>query len=114
MNRLISSNRNIFQIYQDVQKLPFAASRRTWEDRHLIIVMKVEPKGKYGKAYGFGVQDGEPNDHLAYSSWRKDMELPNVGSYQWRLIQISDSDLKGLVERFYSGVAKHYCFNILE
>ncbi|MEZ7957637.1 MAG: hypothetical protein QMB90_10495 [Rubritalea sp.] len=102
--------KNIFQLYSEIKQLPFAASRRNWKDSDLIIVTRVEPKGDYGKVYGFSVHDGVPNDHVAYSSWKKDMGLPNVGSYQWRLIDLPQGTLIELVDRFYRGVGKQYGF----
>ncbi|MDQ8182248.1 hypothetical protein [Pelagicoccus sp. SDUM812005] len=38
------------------------------------------------------------------------MELPNVGSYQWRLIEIPEFRLNELIDEFYDGVAKRYGF----
>lgn len=102
--------KNVFQIHEQGQSLPFAASRHNWGDNDLIVVTKVEPRGKYGKAYGFSVRDGKPNDHLAYSSWKKDMELPNVGSYQWRPVEVPQFRLEELVDEFYGGVGKRYGF----
>jgi hypothetical protein len=101
---------NIFQIYSATNKLPFAASRQNWRNTDMIVVTRIEPKGNYGKAFGFSVRDGVPTDHVAYSTWKKDMALPNVGSYQWRLIDIPEASLAELVVQFYRGVGKRFGF----
>lgn len=101
---------NIFQIYAQLGTLPFAASRQNWDDSFFIVVTHIRPKGDYGKAYGFTVDGSTPNDHLAYTNWRKNMELPNVGSYQWRPILKEEKLLNSLVEDFYNGIGLEYGF----
>jgi hypothetical protein len=106
------SRENAFQIYARVQKLPFAMSRHNWTDHDLVVVLKVVPRGRYGVAYGFPVRDGAPNAHLSYDSkWKKTMELPNIGSYQWRFIDIPDFRLKELEEEFFQQVAPGYAMS---
>lgn len=105
------SRENVFQIHARVGKLPFAMSRHNWTDQDLVVVLKIVPRGKYGVAYGFPVRDGVPNAHLSYDSqWKKNMELPNIGSYQWRYIDIPDFRLKELEEEFFARVAPGYAF----
>ena len=105
------SRENAFQIFARIKKVPFAISRHTWEDHDLIVVLKIVPKGKYGVSFGFPVRDGAPNDHLAYDSkWKKQMELPNIGSYQWRYIDVPDFRLRELEEEFYREVAPKFGF----
>jgi len=70
------------------------------------------PRGKYGVAYGFPVRDGVPNAHLSYDSkWKKKMELPNIGSYQWRFIDIPEIRLRELEKEFFAKVAPGYNFS---
>lgn len=105
------SRENAFQIFARVQKLPFAISRHNWTDHDLVVVLRIVPHGKYGVAYGFPVRDGVPNTHLAYDSkWKKKMELPNVGSYQWRLVDVPDFRLKELEADFFEKVGPGYGF----
>ena len=106
-----SSNQNVFGLYRKIQKLPFAMSRHNWKDRDFVVVLQVVPKGKYGAAYGFAVHEGEPNDHLSYNAdWKKCMELPNAGSYQWRHIDIPEEKLNDLIKVFYQNVAPQFGF----
>lgn len=103
------SRENAFQIFARCKKLPFAISRHTWEDHDLVVVLKIVPKGKYGTAYGFPVRNGVPNEHLSNDSkWKKQMELPNIGSYQWRYIDVPDWRLKELEEEFFKDVAPRW------
>lgn len=103
-------SKNIFEIYRSVKTLPFAASRQNWGNEFMIVITKIEPRGSYGKAYGFWVKNGAPNNHLSYKEWVKNMELPNVGSYQWRHRDLTDKQLNGLVDKFYSGIGKELGF----
>lgn len=106
------SRENAFQIFARVQKLPFAISRHNWTDHDLVVVLKIVPRGKYGVAYGFPVRDGVPNFHLSYDSkWKKKMELPNIGSYQWRFIDVPDFRLQELEQEFFEEVAPRYGFS---
>lgn len=111
----LNSTKNLFQLFAEVKKLPFAASRHHWTDHDLVVVTRIVPRGKYGHAFGFPVRDGASNDHFDYAAcWRKQMEIPNVGSYQWRFIEVPDERLSELVREFYSEVAPKYGFISLE
>ena len=104
-------NRNVFQIYKLLNRVPFAVSRKNWSDHDLAVVTKVIPKGDYGIAYGFPVRNGVPNDHFAYDNkWKKEMEMPNAGSYQWRIIDIPDFRLEELIREFYAIFGKQFGF----
>lgn len=106
-----NSRENAFQICARIQKLPFAMSRHNWGDHDLVVLLKIVPRGKYGSAYGFPVRDGVPNHHLAYDyKWKKSMELPNIGSYQWRFIEVPEFRLKELTDEFFAEVAPKYGF----
>ena len=106
-----NSRQNVFQLFAEVTKVPFAMSRHNWTDHDLVVVTKILPNGKYGTAYGFPVHDGTPNEHLAYAGcWKKKMELPNAGSYQWRLVDVPRSRLIELIDEFYRDVAPKFGF----
>jgi hypothetical protein len=107
-----NSTKNVFQLFAEVKKIPFAMSRHHWSDQDFVVVTNVAPKGKYGVAHGFPVHDGKPNDHLAYAAcWTSKMELPNAGSYQWRIISIPDERLTELISEFYREVAPSFGFS---
>ena len=104
--------RNVFGIFAELGKVPFAVSRRNWADSDYAIVTKVIPKGDYGAAYGFPVRDGVPNDHFTYERrWREDMTMPNAGSYQWRVIDLPESQLQQLTRTFQATVAPQFEFS---
>lgn len=106
---------NVFNIYAELKRLPFAVSRQNWLDTDFVVVTKIVPKGDYGIAYGFPVHDGQPNDHFAYHRpWREQMIMPNAGSYQWRHIDLLEDEIQGLVETFQSTVAPLFEFGPTE
>ena len=105
------SSKNVFNLYAELGRLPFAVSRHNWLDTDYVVVTKIVPKGDYGTVYGFPVRDGEPNDHFAYHRpWREQMIMPNAGSYQWRYIDISEAEIQGLVQTFQTTVAPLFEF----
>ena len=103
---------NAFIFFQQLGKTPFAMTRNHWgSDRFLAVVTNVVPRGKYGVAYGFAVKDESPNEHFDYDSkWCKHMTLPNAGSYQWSLVEVSDPQLQALVDKFNRVIAPKYNF----
>lgn len=103
------SRLNVFQAFEIAKNTPFAVSRRNWSDSDFAVIIKVEPIGKYGKAFGYPVRDMVPNDHFMYSTeWRKNLEIPNAGSYQWRIIQIDAEKIDRLSQIFVDEVAVKY------
>jgi len=104
-------SRNVFGIFADLQKIPFAVSRKNWTDEDYAVVTKVIPKGDYGIAHAFPVRNDIPNDHFAYDrQWKSNMVMPNAGSYQWRVIDLPDTQLQKLVEAFWTSVAPQFEF----
>jgi len=102
---------NVFQIFKQVERVPFAVVRKSWHGNYIAVVTKVIPKGDYGIAYGFPVGDGIPNDFFASDpKWRNEMVMPNAGSYQWRLMETPEQTLKNLIEKFYATIGKQYGF----
>jgi hypothetical protein len=97
---------NVFSLFATRGALPFAVSRWNWADSDFAVVTEVIPKGDYGVARAFPVRDNIPNDHFAYHRpWREDMIMPNAGSYQWRLIDLPDAQLRQLILAFDATVA---------
>lgn len=102
---------NVFSIFSELKRLPFAVSRQNWLDSDYVVVTKIVPKGDYGTAYGFPVRGGQPNDHFAYHRpWREQMIVPNSGSYQWRRIDIPDTEIQAIIATFESTVAPLFEF----
>jgi hypothetical protein len=111
MNSERSYTPNVFQIYKQVGRVPFAVARKSWHGNYIAVVIKVIPKDDYGIAYGFPVSNGIPNDFFASDpKWRNEMVMPNAGSYQWRLVETSDKTLNDLIEKFYSTIGSRYGF----
>ena len=109
MNTERSHTPNVFQIYKQVGRVPFAVARNSWHGNYVAIVTKVLPNGDYGIAYGFPVSNGVPNDFFGSDSkWRNEMVMPNAGSYQWRLVEMPMQTLEDLIEKFYATVGKQY------
>src|SRR5262245_39067246 len=103
--------RNVFQIFTQLGRVPFAVARSSWHGDYVAIVTKVLPKDNYGIACGFPVANGIPNAFFASElKWRTDMVMPNAGSYQWHLVEMSDQALENLIQKFYDTVAKQYGF----
>lgn len=108
---LLDTRNNVFQVFAELKKVPFAVSRWNWADSDYAIVTQVVPKGDYGVAYAFTVREGVPNDHFSYDRrWRENMTMPNAGSYQWRVIDIPDAQLEQFVRIFHSVIAPHFEF----
>jgi hypothetical protein len=102
---------NVFQIYKQIGRVPFAVARKSWHGNYVAIVTKVIPKDDYGIAYGFPVSNGIPNDFFASEpKWRSEMVMPNAGSYQWRLVEMSDKSLQDLIAKFYDTIGKSFGF----
>lgn len=78
---------NIFQIWRaNKKKVPFVIRKMSWSDPDVYaIVEKVVPDQKgYGKAYGYPVTNGEPNDYFEYSNeWRSRKQIPVAGCFVW-------------------------------
>lgn len=101
---------NIFQIYYNIgRRLPFLVKRceqglarsSSWErmysnrDRSFL-VERIEPKGKYGKAYGKAFVDGEPNNEYRENCYPNitDDEIPCAGCGEWVLVDVPGVDMK--------------------
>lgn len=97
---------NIFKIYYNIGKrLPFQVKRcdrgkysQNWETRtskegRTFMVEKIEPKGKYGKAYGYALVDDVPNDEYLkcyYPEYKAGeiVEIPCGGCGGWVLVDV--------------------------
>lgn len=101
---------NIFQIYYNIgRRLPFLVKRcehglarsasieRMYSNRdRCFLVEKIEPKGKYGKAYGKAFVDGIPNNEYRDNCYPdiKDDEIPCAGCGEWVLVDVPGVDMK--------------------
>lgn len=97
---------NIFNIYYNIgRRLPFQVKRcdrgyysQNWETRtskegRTFMVEKIEPKGKYGKAYGYALVDNVPNDEYLkcyYPEYKvgEIVEIPCCGCGGWVLVDV--------------------------
>jgi len=79
---------SIFAIWREIQKvLPFVVRRSSWRDAFGLLVVRIEPKGSYGKAYGFSLPplDGTRlNDYWGLPGSPKEISCAGCG--QWELI----------------------------
>lgn len=103
---------NIFNIYYNIGKrLPFQVKRcdrgyysQNWETRtstdgRTFIVEKIEPRGKYGKAYGYALVDNIPNDEylkIYYPEYKvgEIVEIPCCGCGGWVLVDVPGVDME--------------------
>lgn len=102
---------NIFNIYYNIGKrTPFLVkrcelglARSSSEERRIdpnkdrtFLVEKVEPRGKYGKAYGKCFLNGVPDDSYREECYPdiKDEEIPCAGCGEWVLIDIPGVSLE--------------------
>ena len=101
---------NIFQIFANCLATPFAAGRNGGELKgYFTVVLKVEPKDKYGKAFGFAVGGGVPSEHFSYDTkWVRFGEIPGAGCYQWNQVTKPQAEIEALVHRFQSYIKPRY------
>jgi len=93
---------NLIELYYNVGRaLPFTAQRfpdgrvSDWYRSQYVEVVRVEPKGKYGKVYGFYYRNGQRADSSDVDAicWCKKedtepKEIPNSGCGSWALLEI--------------------------
>ena len=93
---------NLVELYYNVGRaLPFTAQRfpdgrvSDWYRSQYVEVVKVEPRGKYGKVYGFYYRNGERADSSDVEAccWckkndKEPQEIPNSGCGSWALLNI--------------------------
>ena len=101
---------NIFNIYYNIGKrTPFLVkrcelglARSASEERRIdpnrdrtFLVEKVEPRGRYGKAYGKCFVNGKPDDTYRQECYPniKDEEIPCAGCGEWVLIDVPGGSL---------------------
>lgn len=103
---------NIFNIYYNIGKrLPFQVKRCeiglmrsiNWEIRlstrgRTFMVERIEPKGRYGKAYGYCLVDNELSEEYLrcyYPDYKAGeiVEIPCAGCGEWVLIDVPNVDL---------------------
>ena len=100
---------NIFNIYYNIGKrLPFQVKRvregmygcRNKEEFYTskgktFMVERIEPRGKYGKAYGYCMWDGERNDEYMKQTYPDitDGEIPCCGCGDWVLVDVPGVDM---------------------
>ena len=98
-------NDNIFNIYYSIGKrTPFQVKR--WPVRYgeesryshkgrSFMVERVEPKGKYGKAYGICLVDDKPNNSYIKECYPEitDGEIPCAGCGEWVLLDVPGVDM---------------------
>lgn len=101
---------NIFNIYYNIgRRVPFQvkrASLRYGYDKDFLysakgrtfMVERVEPRGKYGKAYGYCMIDGVRNNDYVEQCYPdiKDGEIPCAGCGEWTLIDVPGIDMNEL------------------
>lgn len=79
--------KNIFELWIDNNKqLPFIAYRVCWKDKKwCIVVENVEPKGNYGKAYGYSAFIDSNSDIIKTDDTCRIKKglIQNAGSFQW-------------------------------
>lgn len=95
---------NIFNIYYNIgRRTPFQVKRSRSMDvdfrynkkGRTFMVERVEPKGKYGKAFGYCLIDDIRNDEYMKQSYpNNNGEIPCAGCGEWTLIDVPNVDIK--------------------
>lgn len=72
--------------------LPFAARRASWA-HFVVVVCRVEPKGKYGEAFGYVVSlEAARPVRAEGGAWGATADTPGeincAGSYQWERVDL--------------------------
>jgi len=82
----LNSTKNLFQLFAEVKKLPFAASRHHWTDHDLVVVTRIVPRGKYGHASDFQFEMVHPTTISI---------MPHVGESRWKFLMsvVTNGDL---------------------
>lgn len=94
---------NIFNIYYNIGKrVPFQVKRTRNSDMDFrynqkgrtFMVERVEPKGKYGKAFGYCLIDGIRDDNYMQEAYpNNNGEIPCAGCGEWTLIDVPGVDI---------------------
>ena len=99
---------NIFNIYYNIGKrVPFQVKRshvglKGWRDKDYryskegktFMVERVEPRGKYGEAYGYCLIDNVRNDEYMHEVYPDNKgEIPCAGCGEWVLVDVPGDDM---------------------
>lgn len=94
---------NIFNIYYNIgRRVPFQVKRSRTSDVEFrynkkgrtFMVERVEPKGKYGKAFGYCMIDGVRNDEYIKEYYPENNgEIPCAGCGEWTLVDVPGVDM---------------------
>lgn len=94
---------NIFNIYYNIgRRVPFQVKRSRSMDtefRHstkgkTFMVERVEPRGKYGEAYGYCLIDNVRNDEYMHEVYPDNKgEIPCAGCGEWTLVDVPGVDM---------------------
>ena len=99
---------NIFNIYYNIGKrVPFQVKRshvglKGWRDKDYryskegktFMVERVEPRGKYGEAYGYCLIDNVRNDEYMHEVYPDNKgEIPCAGCGEWVLVDVPGVDM---------------------
>ena len=95
---------NIFNIYYNIgRRVPFQVKRSRNDDlRHskegkTFMVERVEPRGKYGEAYGYCLIDNVRNDEYMKEIYPDNKgEIPCAGCGEWTLVDVPGVDKKDI------------------
>lgn len=97
---------NIFNIYYNIGKrVPFQVKRsrsldvefRYNKKGRTFMVEKVEPKGKYGKAFGYCMIDGVRNDEYMKECYPENNgEIPCAGCGEWTLVDVPGVNMEDI------------------
>lgn len=86
---------NIFNIYYDIGRaIPFEVQRfpkdaNDWYKNQSVLVTEIRPRGKYGNAFGFYLQNGQRADSYWCSKDETNPQLiPCCGCGGWSLVRV--------------------------
>ncbi len=94
---------NIFNIYYNIgRRVPFQVKRtrtvnvdfRYNKEGRTFMVERVEPRGKYGKAYGYCLIDNVRNDEYMKEAYPDNKgEIPCAGCGEWALVDVPGANM---------------------
>lgn len=87
--------KTIFEIHDEVAKLPFVVRKEYWRHRFAIVVCSISEsdKGSYARGYSIkfdeNVFDFQYSDYLSkYDIWNRQMLIPNSNKEEWELMPL--------------------------
>ena len=87
--------RTIFEIHDEVGKLPFVVRKEFWRHRFAIVVCSISENDKGSYARGYSIKFDEDKFDFQYSDfldkyeiWNTQMLIPNSNKEEWEIMPL--------------------------